>query len=196
MEVLSNFPGTRRRRARRAAGRVAAFGIVIASASCLAASPPMDEYQVKAAFIYNFAKFVQWPVDAFKGPSDPISICVLGQDPFGSSLGDTVANRSIDGRSLIIRHLANIKQVVGCHVLFIGSAEDKRLPSTVADIRATGVLTIGDSDFSGVDGVVINFKLEGGKVRFDINVDAAEREKLRISSRLLSLAHVVESNRK
>ncbi len=196
MEVLIHFPGPRRWLPRRATGSVAALGIVIASASCLAASPPVDEYQVKAAFIYNFAKFVQWPVDAFKGPSDPISICVLGQDPFGSLLDITIANRSIDGRPLVIRRLANVKQVAGCHVLFIGSAEDKRLPSTVADIRATGVLTIGDSDFSDVDGVVINFKLEGGKVRFDINVDAAEREKLRISSRLLSLAHVVESNRK
>ena len=196
MEVLIDVPGPRRWIPRRATGRAAAFGIVIASINCLAASAPVDEYQVKAAFIYNFAKFVQWPANAFQRPSDPISICLLGQDPFGSSLDDTVANRTIDGRSLTIRRLANVKQVAGCHVLFIGSAEDKRLPSVVAGIRATGVLTIGDSDFSGADDVVINFKLESGKVRFDINVDAAEREKLRISSRLLSLAHIVESNRK
>ena len=157
---------------------------------------PVDEYRVKAAFIYNFAKFVQWPPEAFQRPSDPIAICVLGQDPFGRSLEDTVANRAIEDRHLTIRHLASITQVAGCHILFVGSGDDKRPTLSLAAIKTPGVLTIGDSDVSGVEGAIINFRLEGGKVRFDINVDAAEREKLRISSRLLSLAHIVQSNQK
>jgi hypothetical protein len=179
-------------------GRIAAIGLAMALRFCLAtasAEQPLDEYQVKAAFLYNFAKFVQWPSDAFQSASEPIAICVLGQDPFGRSLEDTVAGRAIEGRSLIVRHISTVKQVAGCHVLFIGSADHKRSPPMLADIKP-GILTVGESDASGADGVVINFKLDEGKVRFDINVDAAEREKLQISSRLLSLAHIVEPGHK
>jgi hypothetical protein len=176
-----------------------ALGLIVALHICNAAGPPdqaFDEYQVKAAFLYNFAKFVQWPPEVFQSSSAPLAICILGQDPFGRSLEDTVVGREIDGRSLAVRHISSVKQVAGCQVLFIGAAEYKRSPPMLADIRTPGVLTIGDSDASGADGVVINFKLDGGKVRFEINVEAAEREKLRISSRLLSLAQIVDGRRK
>jgi hypothetical protein len=183
----------------RAIGREAAFGIVMALGNCLAAGLPeplIDEYQVKAAFIYNFAKFVQWPAGAFQTSNEPIVICVLGHDPFGRSLEDTVAGRTIDGRFLIVRQISNPKQVAGCHVLFISAPQDNDLPQMLSGITTRGVLTIGESGASGADGVVISFRLERGKVHFDINLEAAERAKVRISSRLLSLAHVVESSRK
>lgn len=173
--------------------------LVILLGTCLPAASlgqAADEYQVKAAFVYNFAKFVQWPPDAWQSPAEPIAICILGPDPFGHWLEDTVVGKSIEGRTLSTRHISAIKQAVGCHILFVASAESKRAPSLLAELKTPGILTIGDSDGSGAEGVVINFKLDGGKVRFDINVDAAEREKLRISPRLLSLAHIVESNRK
>jgi len=175
--------------------RAAALGLTAVLGAAGSPEQPADEYQVKAAFIYNFAKFVQWPPEAFQNSKEPIAICVLGQDPFGSSLEDIVAGRAVEGRSLIVRHISSIKQVAGCHVLFISSVENKRPLPILAEIKTPGVLTIGDSDASGADGVVINFKIERGKVRFEINLEAAEREKLRISSRLLSLAHIVESNR-
>jgi hypothetical protein len=181
----------------RVIGPVAAIGLALVMVHCLtAASPaqPFDEYQVKAAFLYNFAKFVQWPSEAFQTATEPIAICVLGQDPFGRSLADTVAGRAIEGRSIVVRHISDIKQAAGCHVLFIASTENKRSPAILADIKP-GILTVGDSDTSGT-GVVINFRLDEGKVHFEIDVDAAEREKLQISSRLLSLAHIVESGRK
>jgi hypothetical protein len=199
MEILNYAWSLSRRRRRWVVGRAAAVGLVMALGNCLAAGTPdqsVDEYQVKAAFLYNFAKFVQWPSESFQSSNDPIAICVLGQDPFGRSLEDTVAGRGIEGRSLVVRHISSVKQVAGCHVLFISSAENKRSLPMLAEIKTPGVLTIGDSGPSGADGVVINFKLEGGKVRFEINVEAAEREKLRISSRLLSLAHIVGSNPK
>jgi hypothetical protein len=195
MEVLNHVRLPRRPRPEWVIGR--AFGFVVALASCLtAASPevPLDEYQVKAAFLYNFAKFVQWPGGTFQSPNEPIAICVLGQDPFGRSLEDTVAGRVIEGRSLIVRHISSVKLVMGCHVLFISFAENKRAPPVLSDLRPPGILTIGESEAASADGPIINFRLEGGKVRFDINVEAAERQKLRISSRLLSLAHIVETN--
>jgi hypothetical protein len=197
MEILTYLWRQGRLRAERVIGPVAAIALTLVLGHCLTAASPeqaFDEYQVKAAFLYNFAKFVQWPSEAFQTATEPIAICVLGQDPFGRSLADTVAGRAIEGRSIVVRHISDIKQAAGCHVLFISSAENKRSPPMLAEIK-TGILTVGDSDAS-IAGTVINFKLNNGKVHFDINVDAAEREKLQISSRLLSLAHIVEPVRK
>ena len=174
--------------------RGATLGLVIALGNCLAAeSPeqPLDEYRVKAAFLYNFAKFVEWPSEAFQSPNAPFAICVLGRDPFGRSLEDTVAGRTIESRYFVVRHISSVKQVSGCHVLFIGSVESKRISPMLAEIKTAGVLTVGDSDGAASEGAIISFKLEAGKVRFAINAAAAEREKLRISSRLLSLAVAV-----
>jgi hypothetical protein len=166
----------------------------VALGSCLAAeSPeqPLDEYRVKAAFLYNFAKFVQWPSESFASPTAPFAICVLGHDPFGHSLDDTVAGRTIEGRPFVVRHIASVKQVAGCHVLFIAAAENKRVLPMLADIRMPGVLIVGESDSAAPEGVIVSFRLEAGKVRFAIDTANAERAKLRISSRLLSLAVVV-----
>jgi len=180
-------------------GGAGALGIVLTLTSCLAAqSPeqPPDEYQLKAAFLYNFAKFVQWPSDASRNSSEPIVICVLGPDPFGRSLDDTVAGQAIEGRSFTIRRISNVKEAAGCYVLFFSTVQSSRSPPILTDLKTPGVLTIGDTDACGVDGVVITFKLEAGKVRFAINMEAAERQKLRISSRLLNLAYLVRPKRK
>jgi hypothetical protein len=171
--------------------RAGALGLAVAlgsSMACGAAQRPVDEYQVKAAFLYNFVKFVEWPSDAFQSATENIVICVLGQNPFGRVLEDAVNGHAIDGRSLIVRHFSNVSQMVKCHVLFVSSAGNKPLPQMLPE--TSGVLTVGESDAPGADGVVINFKLDAGRVRFEINVQAAEREKIRISSRLLSLAEV------
>jgi hypothetical protein len=198
MEILNYAPNSRLCTHGRAIGiaAVLSLAMTLGNFPAGASEQPIDEYQVKAAFIYNFAKFVQWPAEAFQTAKEPIAICVLGEDPFGSFLEDTIAGRTIEGRPLTIRHIASDKQVAGCHILFFGSGDDKRVTSAIADIRTPGILTIGDSEISGVDGVVINFRLEAGKVRFDINVEAAGREKLLISSRLLSLARIVDPTRK
>jgi hypothetical protein len=199
MEILNATSRLTRLRRIRLTNAAAAFGLVIMLGSRLAAgSPeqPMDEYQVKAAFLYNFAKFVEWPVEAFQSPVEPIGICILGQDPFGRSLEDTLAGRVIESRSLVVRHISSYQQNAGCHILFIGAVEIKRAPPMLADIRRPGILTVGDSDSSGADGVVICFRLESGKVRFVINLEAAAREKVRISSRLLNLAKVIKPDGK
>jgi hypothetical protein len=149
------------------------------------------EYQVKAAFLLNFAKFVQWPPQTFKSSGDSISICVLGPNPFGSSLDEAVDGKSIDGRKFAVRQVADVQQAGGCQILFIASSQKKH--STEAAVATAGVLTVGESDGFAARGGVIGFKLEGGRVRIEINVDAADRRKLRISSKLLSLAHIVKT---
>jgi hypothetical protein len=190
MEILNNMRGLIRRSA------VLGLGMALANCLALASDQPIDEYQVKAAYIYNFAKFVQWPAQTFQNANEPMGICILGQDPFGHFLEDTVAGRAIEGHPLVVHHVSGAKQVAGCQIVFIGSAESRHSLPALADLTNPGILTIGESDANGVNGAVINFRLEGNKVHFDINLEAADREKIRISSRLLSLAHIVESNRK
>src|SRR5258708_34362438 len=89
------------------------------------AAAAMDEYQVKAAFLYNFARFVEWPADVFHDPSDPFAICVLGQDPFGHALDDVVAGKKIEGRAFAVRRISAPRQAVGCRILFVSSSEPK-----------------------------------------------------------------------
>jgi uncharacterized protein DUF4154 len=150
-----------------------------------------DEYQVKAAFLFNFAKFVEWPPQTFKSPSDPMSICVLGPNPFGRSLDEAVAGKSIDGRRFVVRQVANAERAGGCQILFIASPQKSHLPELVTTLA--GVLTVGESEGFAAGGGVIGFKLQGGRVRLEVNVDAADQRKLRISSKLLSLAQIVKT---
>jgi hypothetical protein len=170
--------------------------MALGSGFAVAADEPIDEYQVKAAFIYNFARFVQWPSWAFPNANDPFAICILGRDPFGRSLEDTVAGRTIEGHPLVVRHVADRRKAAGCQIVFIDSTESRHLLPTAGDLRPTGILTIGESEAAAAGGVIINFRLDADKVRFDINLEAADREKLKISSRLLSLARIVGSSRK
>jgi len=150
----------------------------------------VDEYRVKAAFVFNFAKFIQWPTEAFKTPADPLVICVLGQDQMTNSLRDAVNGNAIDGRPVIVRQFAVGQVSCDCNILFVGSSVAKRFRSGLKE--SAGLLTVGETPGFAADGGVINFKLEDGRVRFEINVAAAERQQLHISSKLLSLAQLVK----
>jgi hypothetical protein len=155
----------------------------------------LDEYQVKAAFLYNFAKFVEWPPEAFKTAKDPILVCVLGHNPFGSALEETIHGKSIASRAFAYRQVSDAESASDCQILFIGSTESKRFRSLLDNLKPTGILTIGEAQGFAADGGVINFKLDDGRVHFEINVDAAEQERLHISAKLLSLAKIVKSEK-
>jgi hypothetical protein len=151
----------------------------------------LDEYRVKAAFLYNFAKFVDWPAEAFPTPGEPFAICVLGEDPFGRSLDDVIAGRSITERPVVVRRISDARQTGGCQILFVTSSAGKRVVSFFEATKHSGVLTVGEAGNPTSEGLIINFTLEGGKVRFEINLVAAADENLRFNSRLLSLATVI-----
>lgn len=153
-----------------------------------AAPEPPDEYRVKAAFLFNFARFVEWPPEAFTGPYAPLVLCVLGEDPLGRALDEAVADKKIDGRAIAVRRFSDARQSKGCRMLFVAPSERRRTLSVLEALDEPGLLTVGESDSPTAEGLVIIFVLEAGKVRFAINVTAAEREKLHVSSRLLSLA--------
>ena len=149
-----------------------------------------DEYQVKAAFLFNFAKFVEWPADAFKAADDPIAICVLGQDPFSGGLEDLVRDKTVAGRPFVVRQVASIPQATKCQIVFVTASERKRVRSILDELKGHSILTVGEAEDFTASGGIINFKLKDARVRIEIDPGAAERVKLRISSKLLSLAEI------
>ena len=154
------------------------------------ASPPTLEYQVKAAFLLNFPKFIQWPTTAFEDASSPIAICILGNDPFGATLDHLVEGETVNGRKLVVRRIHHSPAPKSCQVLFIGSSEPDA--SKVLAGTGPGVLTVGDGeDFLGKGGIIA-FIVENRRVRFDISQAAAARASLVLSSRLLNVARSVE----
>lgn len=170
---------------------VAAACVIVAAGRPFAAAatstgPLADEYRVKAAILYNLAKFVDWPSDAFAAPAAPLSLCVLGVDPFGALLDEALKGRQVSGRSIVTRRVAEPDP--SCHVLFIATSERKRLGLITERLGTSGVLTVSEeSGFIDVGGIV-ELVTEGGRVRFHINAAAAERARLRVSARLLALA--------
>ncbi len=170
------------------------LALILVCTVTLTAGPPelVDEYQVKAAFIYNFSKFVVWPARVFNSPADPVSICILGNDPFHGALEQATSGKSVEGRGFSVRHLAETDSGCNCRILFVHTSGLKRFRSLAENLKSSGVLTIGENPGFAVEGGIINFKLEGGRVRFEINVEAAEQRQLHISSKLLSLAEIVK----
>ncbi len=178
------------------ASRLIAFIYVVSLLTADSRGQAIDEYQVKAAFLYNFAKFVEWPPEAFKTPADPITVCVLGHNPFGNALEEAIHGKSIEGRPFAFRQVSDAETAGTCQILFVGSAESKHFRSLFANRKAQGILTVGEAQGFALDGGVINFKLDDGRVHFEINVEAAEHEHLHISAKLLSLAQIVKSEKK
>jgi hypothetical protein len=148
-----------------------------------------EEYQVKAAFLYNFAKFVEWPTGTFNDSSSPIKICVLGKDPFGEAL-NSLRTKNIGPRKLIIERLRRGDSPQKCHILFISDSEKNNLPEILKSVKKWSVLTVGDMKGFVHSGGIINFISNGSQVSFEINVDAAERSKLKVSSQLLQVANI------
>jgi len=144
------------------------------------------EYEVKAAFLLNFVKFVEWPDSKRNGPA-PLSICILGDDPFGAALDQIVQGERINGRPLVVKRLKKWRD--SCDAAFISRSE-KDIPEVLQQIGPR-VLTVGESSDFLTSGGMINFVLEDRRVRFDVNRGAAERGSVRISSRLLSIARAV-----
>jgi hypothetical protein len=151
-----------------------------------------SEYEVKAAFILNIAKFIEWSDKGSPEPGDTINLCVIGSDPFGRAL-DQIAGKPVKGKRLHVRLLASARNVKGCSILFISSSERERLPHIMETLKNTSVLTVGDTNGYSLQGVMINFYLDGKKVRFEANPDQAKRAGLIISSQLLKLARIVRN---
>ncbi|HWM90554.1 MAG TPA: YfiR family protein [Thermoanaerobaculia bacterium] len=152
------------------------------------AAAQTPEYDLKAAFLYNFVKFVEWPEDAFDGERAPVAICVFGEDPFGRTLDAVIQGERVGERRLVVQRPDSLDDLKDCHVLFVSRSERERMREVLDEVEGRPVLTVSDTDGFLRAGGVINFVPEGSKVRFRINPEAAERGGLRISSKLLRLA--------
>jgi hypothetical protein len=153
------------------------------------------EYQIKAVFLFNFAQFVDWPPTVFADPRAPLIIGVLGEDPFGSILDDTLRGETIGERTLVIKRYRRREDIDHCHILFISQSEGTRLEAIVQGLRGRHVLTVSDTDGFALRGVMIRFVTEKSKIRFRINLDAAKAASLVISSKLLRPAEIITTPR-
>ena len=161
-----------------------------------AQAEPPGEYQLKAAFLFNFAKFIDWPATNFSSPQSPFIICILGTDPFGHAMDDVLRDKSIDNRPVVISRLKNITEAKQCHMVFVSQSETAHLADLIQELRGARILLVGESDGFAAAGGMIQFTREDNHVRFLINSDAADRAGLKVSSKLLSLARVVHDSPK
>jgi len=177
-------------------GPLARFLVALALALYIALLPAAaqthaTELQVKAAYLYNFGKFVRWPAETNPGAS-PFEICVLGKDPFQSILEATVTGESIDGKSIAVKRLAGVQEASACNILFISSSEELRLKSILAATQQLSILTVSDIPHFAERGGVIGFLWREERIRFEVNLGAAELSHLALSSELLKVAsHVI-----
>ena len=164
----------------------ARFGAVAPAA----AAETSREYLIKAAFLYNFAKFTEWPAGSFPDSAAPLDVCVFGEDPFGGAL-ESIAGKTIRGRRVAVHRVASIEAGAACHLLFISASEATRLAGILESLRGRPVLTIAEMPGFARSGGIINLKTNADdKVRFEINNSIARRVGLRLSSKLLNLAEI------
>ena len=173
--------------------RFLGLAITILASSVLAASQAVTQPALKAAFLYNFAKFVEWPGDA--APSGPLTVCVLDDLAVEDSLSQLVNGAPVANRSVTLVKSARNRSLRVCHVLYVGDPEPARATATVDELKNAPILTVGDGDQFARGGGMIGLFIEDGRMRFAINTEAAQRAGLRLSSRLLSLAKIVKEGR-
>jgi len=162
---------------------------------CAIAEPgraqPALEYDVKAALLLNFARFIEWPEGAFDAPEAPIGVCVLTPSPFGQALERALSGETVANRSLVAREVPGVADIAGCHLLFVPAGAESRAGALFRD-AGPHTVTVGESHrFEGMGGA-ITLVIEGGRVRFNVNLRPIERRGIRVSARMLQLASHVD----
>jgi hypothetical protein len=153
-----------------------------------------SEYQVKAAYLYNFGRFVDWPPNVTANEVNTFPICVLGPDPFGPALDATLANQTMNGKGVVARRISKPQDALNCRIAFVSSLENHQLKGILATLGKAGVLTVSDAPQFLEQGGMIQFVLDGNRIRFAVNVANAQSAGLTLSSELLKLAVTVTRN--
>ena len=152
------------------------------------------EFAVKAAYLYKFAPFIEWPGTAFAAADSPIVICIVGKDPFAQILDQQIVGQRVAGRMLTVRRLASISSNSGCQIAYLGESTDQSPSQSIELLRGQAVLTVSDGAARASDRGVVNLVVDHNRVRFEIDERAAVQNHLTISSKLLSLALPVPKN--
>jgi hypothetical protein len=171
-----------------------AWGLLVVPITRAQSAKPTD-YQVKAAYLYNFGRFVEWPAKVSAAQTGSFSICVLGEDPFGPALDATLAGEKIGNQKVVARRISDPHDSVDCQILFISASETNRLNKIIESLDKTAILTVSDiPKFSQRRGM-IQLVLDGGRIRFEVNLTATQRAGLTLSSELLKVATAVRKDR-
>jgi hypothetical protein len=169
--------------------------VALLALACATTAGPQDnssvEYELKAAFLLNFARFVEWPADAVPSEKTPIIFCVFKHDPFGSALDEVIRGKSINSHAVQVRRTNELAELRSCQLVFVSEREERLLPETLASLKGSSALLVGEGANFAERGGAIQFFLENNKLRFAINVDAVQRARLQASSKLLALARIV-----
>ncbi len=165
--------------------------LIFGSATPVFAVAPTAEYQIKAVFLFNFAQFVEWPASAFSGPSSPLVIGILGDDPFGPYLDELLKDERVGARPLQVRRYQRIDEVDTCHVLYVSRSEHAQLDKIMAMLGRRAILTIGDDETFSRSGGMIRLVKDGGRIRLRINLESAKACGLTISSKIIRPATLV-----
>jgi hypothetical protein len=156
-----------------------------------AETPPLSERQVKALFLFNFAKYVDWPAGAFSNSSTPIVIDVIGEDGFSDEFRRVTGDRTVNDRKVVIKQIEATADLNDCQILFIGSSEKAHLSEILEAVKNSAVLTVGETDRFLLQEGMINFTKKENKIHLEINLVPAHRANLKLSSKLLTVADVV-----
>jgi len=194
------FSGRQIARASRSTGRAIRLIAMLVAAIAFPAQLAWSQssgatgYEVKTAFLFNFAKFIDWPTSSFASPQAPFTICVLGQDPFGNNLDDTMRGKMIGDRAVAVRRLRDKAEGRRCQIVFVSSSESTHLVEIVGSLQGAPVLLVGETNGFATLGGTIEFTLQDKRVRLAINTDAVDRSGLKFSSKLLALAKIVHDD--
>jgi hypothetical protein len=169
--------------------------VVLALARGAGAIESATEYQVKAVFLFNFSRFVEWPPQAFTTPTEPFVIGILGSDPFGARMDEAVHGELINQHPMIIRRFRSAADIGNCQILYIDRSERERVKPILAALDHRNTLTVADSEGAAGQGVMIELSTENNRIRLRINADAAKAAGLTISSKLLRPAEIVSGAR-
>jgi hypothetical protein len=153
--------------------------------------PPLNEFQLKTGYLFNFTRFVEWPEGAFLSTKTPLLVCIVGDTPMTNLLIETAVGKVVNGRSVEIKRIRAMEDLRECHLVFVSLAEQRRVVRILDSLRGTNALTVGeDSGFVRAGGM-INFYIQDNKVKLEINLEAASRAHLKISAKLIAVARVV-----
>lgn len=168
------------------------LGILLLVLAAFTTRAQSKEYQIKATFLFNFAQFVEWPTNTFSNADEPFCIGILGDDPFGAFLDETVHGEKINGHPLVVQRYHHAEEIGNCQLLFVSHSEAGRFEEILAGLKNKNVLTVGDTAGFCKAGGIIRFVTEQNKIHFRINPEGAKNANLAVSSKLLRLAEMVQ----
>ena len=179
------------RRFRQASVFLVAWWLFLSPATALSLNEETIEYPLKLACLYNFTKFVEWPASSYRNPEASLAICIVGDDPFSPKLEGELSTRSVGGHRVEVKPLKLKDSLGACHIVFVPVTQKNNATRIVSGLRGSSALTVGESEGFAAMGGIINLTVEGNMLHFEVNTLAAERAGLKISSKFLSMAKIV-----